>query len=125
MTLLYGSIEGRARFEPAWIPATDPADRARGPALVAPPDVIGYEVKRHGLGAAEGLGLGLLTGAVAGAMAGAALGSDTACTGDHCAGIAFSSGDKALMGAAVGGCAGALLGTLIGAIVGHTNRVVF
>jgi hypothetical protein len=126
VTLLYGSVAGRPRFEPALIPAASMPDaRADGPALLAPPDVVGYQVKQRGRGAAEGLGIGLLAGAVAGAMVGASLGDDPTCKGDHCGGVAFSAGTTAAFGAAVGGYGGALLGTLIGALIGHTDRIVF
>jgi hypothetical protein len=127
VTVLHGSIAGRPRHEPALIPAPAFASGGDGPVLLAPPDIIGYEVKQRGRGAAEGLGLGVLTGALLGGMAGAALGSDpdNCVNHDHCSGFTITAGDKAAIGATLGGLTGALVGLVVGAAVGHTDRILF
>jgi hypothetical protein len=85
----------------------------------------GYEVKRMGTGALEGLGLGVLTGVVAGGLIGAGVGdwrSSSSCY-DGCEGLPgeyTTLGGALILGAALG-----VVGTLLGAGVRHTDRYLF
>jgi len=82
----------------------------------------GYEVKRAGTGALEGLGIGALTGALAGGVIGAALGDWSNCRAE----CDFPPGEDAMLwGALILGAAFGVFGALIGAGVRHTDRYLF
>jgi hypothetical protein len=86
--------------------------------------VGGYEVRRRGAGALEGLLIGTLGGAFVGFAIGASLGSDSCANMDHCY-VAFSSTEKGAIGAVLAGATGLVLDTLIGAVRGHKDRYLF
>jgi len=85
----------------------------------------GYEVKRTGTGALQGLAIGALTGAMAGGLIGAGLGdwrSSSSCGNDGC-GV---PGEYLMLGGAlVFGVGLALVGALVGAGMRHTDRYLF
>lgn len=82
-------------------------------------DVRSIEVNNHGLGAAEGLGLGLLTGALAGSML--ASGAKSSCNRgeDGCIGLDLS-GAVITMTTIVGATVGLLVGAAVGQRVAYT-----
>ncbi|HEX2658108.1 MAG TPA: hypothetical protein VHU40_07555 [Polyangia bacterium] len=97
-------------------------------APTAPTDADrGFEIKRHGRGALEGLGIGVLVSAALGGLGGLMLGDDGPCQSspESCSGIRFSANEKAAAGALVFSLPGALIGTIIGAVVGHKDRYLF
>jgi hypothetical protein len=97
------------------------------PRLLDLADIHGYETTRHGEGAVEGLGIGLLAGAATGALAGFAAGDDPPCDQSEFLGcfMHLTAGDKAVFGGVMGALTGAVSGLVIGALVGHTHRYVF
>ena len=127
ITLLYGVPEGATSAVPRSLAVLRGApDADSGVRLVELSNVRGYEVKRRGLGALEGLGIGTILGFVGGALIGLAMGSDPSCNNsDHHGCIDFTSSDKALFIGLAGAVAGHAIGPLIGAAVGHTDRYVF
>jgi hypothetical protein len=82
----------------------------------------GYEVKRTGTGALEGLAIGVVTGALAGGAIGAGLGDWSDCRGE----CDFIPGETAMLWSAlILGAATGVVGALIGAGVRHTDRYLF
>ena len=108
------------------LPPPGPVTTSPGPAGT-PETAAGFEIKRHGRGALEGLGLGILTGAAVGGLGGLMLGNDPPCQSspESCSGISFSANEKAAGGALLFSLPGALIGAVIGAVVGHKNRYLF
>lgn len=97
-------------------------------AMTAPLDATnGFEIKRPGRGALEGLGIGILVGAAVGGLGGLMLGDDGPCQSspESCSGIRFSANEKAAAGALVFSLPGAIIGTVVGALVGHKDRYLF
>jgi hypothetical protein len=128
ITLLYGDPEGAASSVPASLAlAPQPAEGDAGAPPVDLSNLRGYEVKRRGMGALEGLGLGTLFGFIGGAVIGLAMGSDGPCEPNdtHFGCVRFGAGEKALLIGGMGAIGGHALGPLIGAGVGHTDRYVF
>ncbi len=127
ITLLHERPAGATSAVPPALLA--PADGPRDGGDGAPPldlsNLRGYEVKRRGLGALEGLGLGILVGALAGAMIGLAAGDDAVCNGtDNCP-DGLPATTKAIGLGLFGALGGLLVGPPIGLLVGHTDRYVF
>jgi hypothetical protein len=76
-------------------------------------------IRKHGWGALEGLGFGLLSGAIAGAFVGVA-------SGDNSHSCLFCTWQvNAFAGAILGAIPGILLGTMLGAAIGHRTTVEF
>lgn len=127
ITLLLAAPEGATLRvpEPLTAFAGPPDDGDAGVPLVDLANLRGYEVKRRGLGALEGLGLGTVIGFVAGAMIGLSLGSDRSCQNVDEGCVQFTSSDKGLFFGLMGAVAGHAIGPLIGAAVGHTDRYIF
>jgi hypothetical protein len=92
-------------------------------------DLRGYQVPRHGRGAAEGLGVGLLLGGTLGVVAGLAAGTDPPCMSTElfgCLGnVRMTAREKATVGGIALGATGAVVGAIFGAITGHTDAYVF
>ena len=126
ITLLYGVPEGATSAVPESLATLRGApDADAGVPLVDLSNLRGYEVKRRGVGALEGLGLGTLIGFVGGALIGLAMGSDPPCVNVDYPCIGFTASDKALFIGGMGAIGGHAIGPLIGAVVGHTDRYVF
>ena len=82
----------------------------------------GYEVKRTGTGALEGLGVGVLTGVLTGAAIGAGFGDWSSCRSE----CDFPPAETAMLWSAlILGAAVGVVGALIGAGVRHTDRYLF
>ena len=131
ITLLHASPQGATSPVPEALALVPPAPLApesdASVALVDVSNLRGYEVKRRGLGALEGLGLGTLFGFMGGALIGLAMGSDRPCEPNdtHFGCIRFDASEKALLIGGAGAIGGHALGPLIGAAVGHTDRYIF
>lgn len=128
MTLLHQRPEGATSAVPptlGMVASADPGDE--GPPIGDISNLRGYEVKRRGLGALEGLALGTVLGFVGGALIGLSMGSDGPCEPNdtHFACIRFDAEEKALLIGGTGAIGGHALGAIIGALVGHTDRYVF
>jgi hypothetical protein len=104
--------------------ARDPIAIEQSVSLVDLANLHGYKIKRRGLGALEGLGMGILIGAVGGALLGAAMGDDSPCAVDSPC-IRFTSSDLAPVFGVAGAISGSVVGALTGALVGHTDEYVF
>ena len=114
----YDSVDLRLRG--VWI--GNPAN----PTYVRLGDVRSIEVRRHGRGAIEGLGLGLLSGVVVGALGGYVTGDDPSRQDlNEDFSIRFTRNENALVWGIIGGGLGGLLGLLVGAISGHVDRYEF
>ena len=101
------------QMTPDWTSWIDPAS---GSVMnVATSEVAAVQFNRHGRGAWEGLGLGLLSGAVTGAAIGFADGDDESGF------LTSTAEEKALGGGILLGGAGGLLGLLVGAAVGSKD----
>jgi hypothetical protein len=87
--------------------------------------IRGYETKRRGRGALDGLGLGMLGGFLAGALVAATQTGEegTPCV-DHC-GPHISDGTVMVVGGMVGAAVGGAIGLGTGAIIGHKDRYLF
>ena len=85
----------------------------------------GYEVKRTGTGALEGLGIGFLTGAVVGGLLGAGVGDWSSCREDRGGDCGVPGEYTTLGGAVIFGVPLALVGALVGAGLRHTDRYLF
>ena len=123
-SLLFQPTDGSADLVPASLDlalaSLDSGGAAHDSSLLR-----GYEVKRTGTGALEGLGIGALTGALAGGLIGAGLGdwsSESSCN-DGCEGVPGQY--LMLAGALAFGVGLALVGALVGAGVRHTDRYLF
>ena len=91
-------------------------DPASGAVMnVATPEVTAVQFTRHGRGALEELGIGLLSGAAMGALVGFASGDDDPGI------LAFTAEEKALLGGVFFGGIGGLLGLSFGAAIGSKD----
>ncbi len=92
---------------------------------VATADIKEIRFVKHGKGALEGLGGGLLMGAAFGAILGFAGGDDPPCQSGTWFCWRFTAGEKAAFGAVALGAVGGLLGVLTGAGVGSNETYHF
>jgi hypothetical protein len=81
-------------------------------------DLQEIAVKRHGLGAAEGLGIGIATGLLSGVVSGAKIAQGSRCNDDgRCLAIVVLP--------IVGVVFGSLFGAMFGATIGHRTTIEF
>ena len=102
-----------------WLELTD--DERWLPKNVPTAALKSVSVRKHGLGALEGLGFGLLSGATIGALVGAAAPVESNCDLE----IFCTRRSHTFFGAFAGAIPGTLLGTFIGAAIGHRTTVEF
>jgi hypothetical protein len=126
ITLLQRVPEGATMPVPEPLAAlVVPADDDGAVPLVDLSNLRGYEVKRRGVGALEGLGIGTLIGFLGGALIGLAQGDSPPCVNVDYPCFGFTAWDKAIFFGGMGGIGGHALGPIIGALIGHTDRYVF
>jgi hypothetical protein len=126
ITLLKGDPEGSTSPVPRSLaPAAPPPEGDADVPMVDLSNLRGYEVKRRGVGALEGLGLGTALGFLAGAVVGSAMGTDRSCQNVDEGCVELSSSNMALIIGLLGAVVGHATGPLIGAAVGHTDRYIF
>ncbi|HWJ56090.1 MAG TPA: hypothetical protein VNR90_07715, partial [Vicinamibacterales bacterium] len=96
MTLVHERPAGATSVAPTTLTlARDPMAVEGAVPLVDLSNLHGYKIKRRGLGALEGLGLGTLIGAMGGAAIGAAAGDNSMCEVDSAC-IKFRSSELAM-----------------------------
>ena len=126
ITLLNGDPGGSTSpVPPSLAPAAPPPEGDADVPMVDPSNLRGYEVKRRGVGALEGLALGTALGFLAGAVVGSAMGTDRSCQNVDEGCVELSSSNMALIVGLLGAVVGHAIGPLIGAAVGHTDRYIF
>jgi hypothetical protein len=127
MTWLHVSPEGATSPVPTtlqMVPDADGESVPLGDLAGGLSNVRGYEIKRRGVGALEGLALGVVIGFIGGAVLGAAAGDDSKCDPDYPC-VRFTSSDLAFLFGGIGAFGGSLVGPVIGSLVGHTDRTLF